>query len=146
MNPRRRSREVALQILYRHDISTEPAPAGLELAQELVKHFDHFQGPPASREFAAELVSGTLTRREELDRILEEHASHWKVGRMSAIDRCLLRMATYEMQNFPDIPHSVTLNEAIELAKQFGSQESPAFINGLLDAISRKLRQEAAAT
>lgn len=143
MNARRRSREVALQILYRYDIATDSAPTGIALAQELVKHFEHFQVKPESREFAAELVTGCLTKREELDQILEQHAANWKVSRMASIDRCLLRMATYEMQHFLDVPPSVTMDEAIELAKQFGSSESASFINGLLDAIAKKVRQKA---
>lgn len=141
MNPRRRSREVALQILYRYDLSTEPAPTGLALAQELTGHFDHFQVPLNSREFAAELVSGSLSKREELDPLIEQQAAHWKLGRMGSIDRCLLRMAVHELRNFPDIPVSVTIDEAIELAKQFGSQESASFVNGMLDAIAKKVRQ-----
>src|SRR5690606_13660353 len=123
---------VALQILYRCDLAPEAPPMPAELAQELAKHFEHFQVPPGAREFAAELVSGTLLRREELDRILEAHTANWKISRLASIDRSLLRMATYEMQNFPDIPPSVTMDEAIELGKQFGSQETPSFINGVL--------------
>lgn len=139
MNSRHRAREVALQILYRYDVSAHstgtPPPTGQALADDLVRHFEHFQVPAGLREFAAQLVSGTLQNIPSLDALLEKHADHWKISRMGFIDRNLLRMSTYEMRNFPDIPHQVTIDEAVELAKQFGTQETPAFINGILDSL-----------
>jgi N utilization substance protein B len=137
--PRHRARETALQILYRYDSANE-VPTGHALIEDLQKHFDHFQVPPQAREFAAELVSGTLSRRSELDELLEKYAHNWKVSRMSSIDRTLLRMAAHEMTHFQDIPHSVTIDEAIELGKQFGSAETSSFINGILDAIAQSLK------
>jgi N utilization substance protein B len=146
-SPRRRAREIALQILYRFDVasggggtggvgSTEAVlPAGLALAKEIESHFEHFQAPENVRAFAAELVAGTLSQKAQLDSTIEKHASNWKVNRMAVIDRNLLRMAIYEMGNFPDIPASVTIDEAIELAKQFCVADTPAFVNGVLDAI-----------
>jgi N utilization substance protein B len=133
--PRHRAREIALQILYRFDESNTPIPQGIALAKEIESHFEHFQAPEAVRGFAAELVAGTLTQRSDLDSQIEKKASNWKMQRMSSVDRNLLRMSLYEMGNFPDIPVSVTLDEAVELAKQFGTAESPSFVNGLLDAL-----------
>ncbi len=139
MSTRHRAREIALQILYRYDVSAQAggmdAPRDTKLIEDLNGHFEHFQTPENIRSFTAELVSGTLRDRAALDEMLEKHAANWRVSRMGLIDRNLLRMATYEMLHFPDIPATVTIDEAIELSKQFGTQESPSFINGILDAI-----------
>ncbi len=138
MKSRHRAREIALQILYGYDsapASGKEIPSGAALANELQAHFEHFQVPAQVRDFAAELVAGTLMDLPTLDTMLEKHAVNWKVNRMAAIDRTLLRMAVYEMTHFPEIPHTVTIDEAIELAKQFGSAETSAFVNGILDAI-----------
>jgi len=142
MKSRHRAREAALQILYRYDLSlhstgTKP-PSGTALAEDMVRHFEHFQVIPDLRPFSAELVAGTLMNQESLDEAIEKHAVNWKVSRMAFIDRCLLRMATYEMKNFPDTPPSVVMDEAIELAKQFGTAETPSFVNGILDAIQQE--------
>jgi N utilization substance protein B len=148
MKPRHKAREVALQILYRYDVAQTSAaakPAGPSKPQmtsqmtidELKKHFTHFQVPEPVQEFAAELVAGTLKHLSGLDQILEKHASNWKVGRMGFVDRSLLRMAIYEILKMPDTPSAVVIDEAIELGKQFGTAETPAFVNGILDAIKR---------
>jgi len=143
MKSRHRAREVAFQILYRIDLelhsSGAAAPAGEALLSELVHHFDHFKVPEELREFAASLVVGTITTLKELDETIERHALKWKISRMAAVDRNLLRMALYELRHFPDIPPSVTLDEAVELSKQFGEQDTPGFVNGILDAIAREL-------
>ncbi|MBY0470672.1 transcription antitermination factor NusB [bacterium] len=136
MKSRHLAREIALQILYEYDVGS--FPTGVELDGAIHKHFEHFKVPEKLRDFAGELVRGTVQHREALDQTLEKHATHWKLSRMSVIDRNLLRMALYEMQNFKDIPASVSIDEAIELAKQFGSSESPSFINGILDAYHRE--------
>lgn len=139
MKSRHRAREVAFQILYRIDLelhsSGTPAPTGEALLSELVHHFDHFKVPEELREFAASLVVGTITTLVDLDQAIEKHAAKWKVSRMAMVDRNLMRMALYELRHFPDIPPSVTLDEAVELSKQFGEEDTPAFVNGILDAI-----------
>lgn len=149
MSYRHRAREIALQVLYRFDVAATAsgnAPDatldGRELSQELIKHFDHFKVDAEVREFAAELVAGTLKEATSLDELIEKHASNWKVARMAVLDRCLLRMASFEMKRFAETPTSVVIDEAIELAKQFGTTESPAFVNGILDAIKRSVRAE----
>lgn len=141
---RHRAREVALQILYRyevqaHTLQTQP-PQGHELAQDLIRHFDHFAVPQGLRDFAAQLVAGTLTETAALDPQIEKRAQSWKISRMPPVDRSLLRLATYELQHFKDTPTSVILDEAVELAKQFGTAETPAFVNGILDAIKGDIR------
>ena len=139
MKSRHYAREVALQILYRYDLSAQsgenPTPKGSALAEDLARHFDHFKVDAEIRKFAAELVAGTLTHASDLDGQLEKAGTSWKISRMAAIDRNLLRMALYEMQNFKDIPRNVTIDEAVELAKQFGTAETSGFINGILDSI-----------
>ena len=141
MNSRHRAREIALQILYQYDLPIyAPSPIVSHfkaevLSSELRRHYDHFNVPDTLREFIGQLVAGTLLEKEKMDILLEKHASNWKVARMSAVDRSLLRMACYEMTFHKETPHSVIIDEAIELAKQFGTSESPAFINGILDSI-----------
>jgi transcription antitermination protein NusB len=139
---RHQAREVALQILYRFDGgATAGAAASVQqLIDELNQHFDHFNVPEALRPFAAELVAGTLRELVALDELLEKHASNWKVGRMGIVDRNLLRMSIYELRHFSETPASVVIDEAIELAKEFGTSESPAFINGVLDAVKGTVR------
>lgn len=139
MKSRHRAREIALQVLYQHDLAAHSAGQALpnppELARQLNYHFDHFSVPEPLRAFISQLVTGTLQEATQLDSVLEKHASNWKVARMSSVDRSLLRMATYEMLHIKDVPHSVIIDEAIELAKEFGTSESPSFINGILDSI-----------
>lgn len=144
MNSRHRAREVALQILYRYDATLSSGgslPSGAELASELAGHFEHFKVPDTLREFAARLVAGTLGGMAGLDALLEKHSAHWKISRMASLDRMLLRMASYELRDMPEVPPSVVIDEAIELAKQFGAADSPSFVNGILDAISTSLRK-----
>jgi len=137
MKPRHHAREVALQILYRYDLSAPDAGA---LIGELGVHFDHFQVPHELREFAGQLVSGTLREQGELDAMLESHASNWKVARMDAVDRSLLRMAVFELRHFPETDAAVVIDEAIELGKQFGTADTPAFVNGILDSVRNAVK------
>jgi N utilization substance protein B len=143
MKPRHRAREIALQILYQYDLAAQPAgqalPEGQALVSGLKNHFEHFSIPEPLREFVGTLVAGTLTQMPSLDQTIEKHASHWKVARMSSIDRSLLRMAVYEMVHVNEVPDPVVIDEAVELAKQFGSSETPGFINGILDSIKSSL-------
>ena len=150
---RRIARETALQILYRFDVpvasagtpTEKPAataPEGAALSSALARHFEHFQVSPPAREFAAELVAGTLRFLTEIDASLEKHAQNWKLGRMSAIDRNLLRMASFELTHLTDIPAKVTIDEAVELAKAFGTADSASFVNGVLDAIRKATGRE----
>jgi N utilization substance protein B len=137
---RHRAREVALQILYRYEVAKIDEgfviPEGSELSTDLQKHFEHFQIEPGLRAFAAELVISTLSHLAALDAEIEARSKNWKVGRMSVIDRCLLRMAFGEMRQFPSTDRAVVIDEAIELAKQFGTSDSSSFVNGILDAPS----------
>ena len=143
MISRHRAREVALQILYRYDVNKLPEAQTQELIRDLGAHFDHFQVPQELREFAGQLVSGTLREMTDLDALLENQAANWKVARMPSVDRSLLRMAMYELKHFPETDVSVVIDEAVELAKQFGTAETPSFVNGILDAIQGAVRPRA---
>ncbi len=133
---RRRGRELALQALYQMDVTGgEPRTA----AAELWRHFDEPGSAPApddARAFAAELVRGVLETRERVDALIADAAEHWRLERLSQIDRNVLRIGAYELLCRPDVPVSVAIDEAIEIAKRFGSDESGTFVNGVLDHVA----------
>jgi N utilization substance protein B len=128
---RRKAREYALQALFQHEFAGDRSL--LELAEE---RSPDKKSDEAFKKFAEELVNGTLNHLEEIDRILQEAAEHWKMERMAAVDRNILRCAVYEIIYRSDIPAAVTINEALEIAKKYSSLESASFINGLLDKIA----------
>jgi len=128
---RRKGRELALQALYQIEITGDTSAGAVEL------FLGHFEGNKNAKDFARELVSGVVSRRAEIDRRIEQCTEHWKLGRLAKVDLVLLRMATYELIFCPDIPANVSLDEAVEIAKRFGTGDSPAFINGVLDQVAR---------
>jgi N utilization substance protein B len=97
----------------------------------------HEHPEPEVERYARELVLGTLSHRDGIDLLLERWSQSWTVARMAVVDRNLLRMAAYELLNHPDVPRKVVLNEAVEIAKRYGDQKSPAFVNAILDKIGR---------
>ena len=129
--PRRESRRLALQVLYAVDLARGDAP---EAAFERVA--ENFDLNPGALAFAKELVCGAMAVREEIDARITAHARNWRLDRMAAVDRNLLRLAVYELLR-TDTPAQVVINEAVELAHDFGGERSPAFINGVLDAVAR---------
>jgi transcription antitermination protein NusB len=137
---RRRSRRLALQVLYAADVSTRGgvAPALEEVFDGVAGHFELEEG---ARSFAKELVCGVGARRDAIDALLATHARNWRVERMAAVDRNVLRLAAYELLQ-GEVPAQVVINEAIELARDFGSERSPSFVNGVLDAIARALEAD----
>lgn len=126
---RRQAREIALQVLYQLEIGQGDSKEILDV------HWENFRPAPKTREFCERLVEGVRRNREEIDRLLEENAEHWTLKRMAVVDRNILRLATFELLHCPEIPFKVTLNEAVELAKKFGTEDSGGFINGILDRI-----------
>ncbi len=135
MRGRRKAREAALQVLYSLNfVEIDPREA-LEL------FWGHFVVPKAAKEFAAFLVQGTCEHRKELDRLIASCSENWSLGRMSKVDISILRMAVFELLYCDDIPPRVTLNEAVDLGKTFGSENSGAFINGILDALNLKINK-----
>jgi transcription antitermination protein NusB len=97
---------------------------------------------PIPRRFALELVHGVVEHREEIDGLIEQHSHNWRLDRMARVDRNVLRLAVFELKWRPDIPKKVTLNEAVELGKAFGTEASSAFVNGLLDRIALDVEQQ----
>lgn len=129
MGTRRQAREMALQVLYQMDLNHMAPDRAFDLACAC------FELPREPRAFAKLLVDGVSAHQPDIDRHLAAASEHWRVDRMSPVDRNILRIALYEMLYRDDIPPRVSINEAIELAKRFGSQDSSAFINGVLDKI-----------
>jgi transcription antitermination protein NusB len=128
---RRKSRELALQLLYQNDL------AGTS-AQEMFERTDEYvNAKPEVQQYASHLVLGTLARRDELDAKLAERSEHWRLGRMPAVDRNLLRLALFELLYEDDTPDAVVIDEAVEIAKKFSTPSSGPFVNGVLDAIRR---------
>jgi N utilization substance protein B len=130
---RRKARELALQLLFQNDLAATPP-------EEIFRHTEEYlSARPDVQEYATRLVLGTLSRRSELDGMLSEQSEHWRLGRMPAVDRNLLRLALYELLFEPETPAAVVINEAVEIAKKFSTPSSGAFVNGVLDGL-RKAR------
>lgn len=144
---RRRAREAALQMLYQWEVGR--ASAHEAIATYWPAHDpDHALAEPL-REFANTLVRGAIARVTEIDAILTAHAQNWRVERMAAIDRLVLRLAVYELLAEPDTPAKVVINEAIELVRSYTGDEAVGFVNGILDAVRKDLgrdRDQARAT
>ncbi len=132
MGSRRRAREQALQLLYQIDTASGDVDAALALFWE-----DMTDGDDEGVKFASSVVRGVAEHRERLDTIIEEHSINWKLHRMPCVDRNILRIAVFEFLHCDDIPPMVSINEAIEMGKRFSTSESGAFINGILDKISK---------
>jgi len=108
---------------------------------QALEHFQaNFESDPTDLPYIRHLVTGVMSHRAEIDPVIEEHAEHWRLERMAVIDRNVLRLATFELAHCPDVPVPVILDEAIELAKKFGEQGSRAFVNGVMDRISKTVR------
>ena len=129
MKKRTRARELALQFLYQLDLR------GDEFLEETRSFLRGEEGDKGTREFAQELIEGTVENIEEINDLIRCVAQNWDIERMAVIDRNVLRMATFELLHCPDIPPKVSINEAIELGKRYSTQNSGGFINGVLDKI-----------
>ena len=136
MHQRRKAREVTLQVLYALDVH----PIGP--AEAIALFWSNFEAPEDARPFSSLLIEGAWNHRERIDSLISGSSEHWSIGRMSRVDKSILRMAVYELLFCQDIPPKVTLNEAIDLGKVYGSENSGAFINGILDALYGKLRNK----
>lgn len=129
MGARRKARELALQMLFENDVAGTAA-------QEMFDRSADLQKVSATlRDFTERLVSGTLTRREELDEIITRQADHWRLARMPIVDRNILRLALFELLHEPATPRPVVIDEALEIAKRFSTPRSSQFINGILDGV-----------
>ena len=133
MGVRREGRELALQLLYALEMN--PVESGELMALSR----DSSRSAEVVRLFAEELVAGVVANRDEIDRQIGEKSKNWAISRMAKVDLNILRMAFFELIFRNDIPKKVTINEAIEVAKKYGTEDSPAFINGMLDEMAATL-------
>lgn len=136
MGKRRKAREFALQILFRLDLGRE------NLTNELLEVFWEANVTSEDvREYATTLVKGTIVNLEQIDKAISDSSENWTLDRMATVDRNILRFSTFELLHRFEIPSSVIINEAIEIAKKYGTEESGAFINGILDRITKDVRK-----
>jgi transcription antitermination protein NusB len=143
MGQRRKSREIALQMLYQLEMTGQPPHEVIDLYYQIVSGEDGKSADLAEsvRPFAEQLVNGVYQHRDELDTMIVAASENWRLERMSIIDRNVLRIALFEMLYRPEIPPKVSINEAIDLGKTFGSPDSGAFINGILDRLLREVNR-----
>ena len=151
MASRRRGRSIALQILYQADWTREASPEDAPgFAKRCLEEYEKDLSPEGSGKdpelagFVELLVAGVLARRREIDEVISRFSRRWKLERMAAVDRNILRLGIFELCYLEEIPPRVAINEAVELAKRFGDANSPGFVNGILDSVfqevcSRKL-------
>jgi N utilization substance protein B len=112
-------------------------------SQELLERFcEYFAPPEKARPFFLKLVNGVLATRSEIDALIERYSENWQLSRMSLVDRNVIRIAVYEMLYCSDIPPKVSINEAVDVGKKFGTEESGAFINGIIDRIRIELEKK----
>jgi N utilization substance protein B len=128
---RTRARELALQFLYQADLIKKTSAEADDFLREEERD-------PETRRFAQRLIEGVLENREEVDQVIQDVAQNWNISRMAVVDRNVLRLATHELLHCQDIPPKVAINEAIEIGKRFSTQNSGAFINGILDRIMNR--------
>jgi len=132
MGARRKARELALQMLYQHDLSGNTPEAIVTTFEDLQK------SKPNTREFATRIFQGTVDNLGKIDDMIAQQADNWRLSRMAVVDRNIIRMSIYEFLHEEDTPKLVIIDEAIEIAKKFGSQKSSQFINGILDGILKR--------
>ena len=136
MGTRRNSREAALQFLYQEDFTISPDQQfGYDLAERFELFCALFQVNKKARSYALLLLQGITVNLARIDQLITDAASNWRLARIAATDRNLLRIAIYEMLDVDDVPPQVAINEAVEIAKRFAGEDSPKFINGVLDAV-----------
>ncbi len=135
MGARRTARERALQALYQLDMSGGSPDEALNAAWDSIAA-EMPRPDPAAKQFARELIDGVVKHLRDIDSLIEEHSHNWRLDRMDRIDRNVIRLAVFELKFREDIPRKVSLNEAVELGKLFGTEGSSSFINGLLDRIA----------
>jgi len=132
MGARRKARELALQMLYQHDLSGNPPDTIIMTFEDLQK------SKPNTREFATRVFKGTVDNLPKIDAMIVQQADNWRIERMAVVDRNIIRMSIYEFLHENDTPKLVIIDEAIEIAKRFGTQKSSQFINGILDGILKR--------
>ena len=141
MGTRRKSRELALQMLFQSDM-------GRQSAEQVERTFwaERDDLDDSIRQFAGDLFRFAMERYAQIDKLIESHAEHWRVERMAAVDRNILRAGVAEFLCFPKTPKPVVINEALEIARRFSTPESVQFINGVLDSVAREIDSEGLGT
>lgn len=137
MPSRRRSRHRALQILFQWDVARQPVEKAID-AFYYTLYSEESDTPLPQDDFMEQLVKGAAAKSVEIDEHLQKHSAHWRLERMSIVDRNILRLAVYEMMETAT-PPPVVIDEALELARRFSGDESVAFINGVLDAVRKEI-------
>ena len=135
MGERRRARELAVQVLFHLEFSPGDPSEIFDLICE------NFNAPKSIRDFSRELVLGVWEKKETLDRVIAQASRNWRIERMARLDRSILRLAAFEIMFVQDIPAKVSIDEAVELGKKFGSEDSGRYINGVLDNIYNTLSE-----
>lgn len=157
MGVRRKAREAALQIVYQAESQGRAVNEAVgdvtgdlsrlsagQLSDAIDAFFEHFSAPDAVREQAAALARGTHAHVAQLDEVISQNATNWKISRMAAVDRNILRLAAYEMQFGVDLSAAIIIDEAIEIAKRFGTEQSGAFVHAVLDGVGKTIRRNKA--
>lgn len=135
MKNRRISREIALQVLYQMEFDSALTPI-----QGLKQYEDNFKNDQLSMDYSEKLINGIKEHQTQIDETIQKFSINWKINRMSHVDRNIIRLSIFEMTYLQDdVPRNASINEAIEIAKKFGSEDSSQFINGILDQISKSL-------
>ena len=132
MGARRKARELALQMLFQQDMSGNAPDMIIETFEDLQK------SKPNTRDFAAKIFRGTVDHMSEIDVMIQAQADNWRLSRMAVVDRNIIRMSIYEFLHESGTPKLVVIDEAIEIAKKYGTEKSPQFINGILDGILKR--------
>ena len=130
---RRKAREMAMQVLYQCETTGQDVDLALALTM------DNFEGNKKAYAYARELLLGIGERREQIDELIREQSAHWRLERMALVDLNILRIGVYELLGCSDVPASVVINEALEVAARYSAEDAASFINGILDAVKNKL-------
>ncbi len=138
MKSRTKARQTALQALYQIDIVDG------DVDEALASFMEGLKIGPEAKSYSEAIVKGVLSNTPMIDGLIEEYSENWTVARMVVVDRNILRIAAYELLYCPDVPYKVVIDEAVELAKKYGSEDSGAFINGILDQMAKAVREEKA--
>ncbi|MCI5145171.1 MAG: transcription antitermination factor NusB [Candidatus Electrothrix sp. AR3] len=137
MGLRRKSRELALQFLFGHDFQDRSSEEAV-LQAELEEFYDCFKADDKALPYARQLIAGICIHQDDIDRRLSTCSHNWRVERMALVDRNILRIAAYEIVHVQDVPATVAINEALEIAKRYAEPDAIGFINGVLDGLQEK--------
>ncbi len=143
MGIRRNAREAALQFLFQNDFIGTAAAEDANLEQQFADFCSLYDVQKKARAYAVELLQGIAANRDAVDALIGRNAKNWRLERLDATDRNIMRVAVFEMVYRDDVPPEVAINEALEIAKRFCVDESPAFINGILDSVKAALGTDA---